>query len=71
LGIEVARDQWKCSSRSAYVQASAWSDAQRVQVGSSGSPGADASRALIVLWIGVQPGTFAAITQSAANAFAR
>jgi NADH-quinone oxidoreductase subunit N len=27
--------------------------------------------ALIVLWMGVQPGTFAALTQSAANAFAR
>ena len=27
--------------------------------------------ALIVLWMGVQPGTFAAFTQSAANAFAR
>ena len=27
--------------------------------------------ALIVIWMGVQPGTFAALTQSAAAAFAR
>jgi hypothetical protein len=27
--------------------------------------------ALIVLWLGVQPGTFAALTQGAAAAFAR
>jgi len=27
--------------------------------------------ALIVLWMGIQPGTFASLTQSAANAFGR
>ena len=55
-----------------YVYMYPSSKGQPIQGGRLLSAGlAIAGCALIVLWMGVQPGTFAAFTQSAANAFAR